>query len=64
MTRRPGTDHFEWCGNGSDLPMHYSLVWRDGQRYAVYIARDPYTFLPQVGDLDLHLFAEGRQVLN
>ena len=35
------------------------MVWRDqGQRE--HIARDPYTFGPQLGDLDLHLFGEGR----
>ena len=59
MTRLPGSDHFEWRGNGSDLPVHYSLIWRDGQGRERF-ARDPYTFLPQLGDLDLHLFAEGR----
>ncbi|MDR2614289.1 MAG: 1,4-alpha-glucan branching protein GlgB [Candidatus Accumulibacter sp.] len=59
MTRLPGSDHFEWRGNGDDLPLHYSLIWRDGQGRERF-ARDPYTFLPQLGDFDLHLFAEGR----
>ena len=59
MTRLPGTDIFEWRGDGSGLPMHYSLIWRDDANRE-HIARDPYTFLPQVGDLDLHLFGEGR----
>lgn len=57
MTRLPGSDHFEW--QGQTLPEHYSLIWRD-QHYREHIARDPYTFPPQLGDLDLHLFAEGR----
>jgi 1,4-alpha-glucan branching enzyme len=63
MTRIPGSDHFEWRASGSesnsDLPPHYSLIWRDGQGRERF-ARDPYTFPPQVGDLDLYLFAEGR----
>lgn len=59
MQRLAGSDHFEWRGGKGDLPAHYSLLWRDGQ-HREHIARDPYTFLPQVGDLDLHLFAEGR----
>ena len=59
LTRLPGTDHFEWRGDGQALPMHYSLIWRD-QQHREHYARDPYTFAPQIGDLDLHLFAEGR----
>ena len=59
MTRLPDSDHFEWRGDGQDLPAHYSLIWRDRQ-HREHIARDPYTFAPQLGDLDLHLFAEGR----
>ncbi len=59
MRRLPDSDHFEWRGDGGDLPPHYSLLWRD-EYQREHVARDPYTFLPQVGDLDLHLFAEGR----
>ncbi len=58
LERVGDSDHFEWRGDGAALPDHYSLIWRDGQRHE-HIARDPYTFLPQLGDLDLHLFAEG-----
>ncbi len=59
MQRIPNSDHFEWHGAGKDLPSHYSLIWRDsGNRE--HISRDPYTFPPQLGDLDLHLFGEGR----
>ncbi|MDR3220437.1 MAG: 1,4-alpha-glucan branching protein GlgB [Candidatus Accumulibacter sp.] len=61
MARKPGSDHFEWRGNGQGLPLHYSLIWRDGQGRERF-ARDPYTFAPQVGDLDLYLFAEGRHL--
>ena len=59
LTRLPDSDHFEWRGDGHALPAHYSLVWRD-QHHREHIARDPYTFAPQIGDLDLHLFGEGR----
>ena len=58
MERLPNSDFFEWRGNGESLPAHYSLIWSDGHRE--HFARDPYSFLPQIGDLDLHLFGEGR----
>ncbi|MDG6773631.1 1,4-alpha-glucan branching protein GlgB [Thiomicrorhabdus sp. ZW0627] len=43
----------------SNLPVHYKVMWKeaDGSRHSMV---SPYTFLPQVGELDLHLFAEGR----
>jgi 1,4-alpha-glucan branching enzyme len=59
LSRLPDSDHFEWRGDGAALPAHYSLIWRDHQQRE-HIARDPYTFAPQVGELDLHLFGEGR----
>ncbi|GAB1393399.1 1,4-alpha-glucan branching protein GlgB [Rhodocyclaceae bacterium] len=59
LRRFPNTDFFEWRGDGSALPAHYSLIWRDDQKRE-HVARDPYTFAPQIGDLDLHLFGEGR----
>ncbi|WP_373019732.1 1,4-alpha-glucan branching protein GlgB [Thiomicrorhabdus sp.] len=41
------------------LPLHYKVLWTeaDGSRHSLV---SPYTFLPQLGELDLHLFAEGR----
>ncbi|HEU4643650.1 MAG TPA: 1,4-alpha-glucan branching enzyme, partial [Gemmatimonadaceae bacterium] len=41
------------------LPLRYHLVFRfpDG---ATWERGDPYRFLPTVGELDLHLFAEGK----
>ncbi len=59
MTRLPGSDHFEWRGDGKILPAHYSLAWHDRDKRQ-HIAHDPYTFPPQIGDLDLYLFGEGR----
>src|SRR5688500_19997744 len=38
----------------------YRLKVHEGDRVISY--RDPYSFLPTLGDLDLHLFAEGRQI--
>ncbi len=59
LTRVPNSDHFEWRGDGASLPAHYSLIWRDSFNRE-HIARDPYTFAPQLGELDLYLFGEGR----
>ena len=41
------------------LPQHYQIDWQeaDGSTHKMV---SPYTFLPQLGELDLHLFAEGR----
>jgi 1,4-alpha-glucan branching enzyme len=59
LDRTPNTDFFEWHGDGSDVPLHYRLRWQDehGNNLSSY---DPYTFQPQIGDLDLHLLGEGR----
>ncbi|VAW73955.1 1,4-alpha-glucan (glycogen) branching enzyme, GH-13-type [hydrothermal vent metagenome] len=56
-----GTDLFEWHGDGHDIADRYQLSWtdRDGREHTAY---DPYCFPPQIGDLDLHLFGEGRHL--
>lgn len=41
------------------LPCHYEVEWTDEQG-GCHRTICPYTFTPQVGDLDLYLFAEGR----
>ncbi|OEU70914.1 MAG: 1,4-alpha-glucan branching enzyme [Desulfuromonadales bacterium C00003068] len=41
------------------LPYHYKVEWRDEQG-EVHCSVCPYTFEPQIGELDLYLFAEGR----
>jgi len=50
-----------WEGvlRGESLPVEYELevAYPDGSRFAI---RDPYTFPPTLGELDLHLIAEGR----
>jgi 1,4-alpha-glucan branching enzyme len=58
MARETGTDLFTWACKSGDRPA-YTLrtCSHDGHRRE---SRDPYDFGPTVGDLDLHLFAEGR----
>jgi 1,4-alpha-glucan branching enzyme len=55
------TDDGVWEGvvEGADLPLSYELevAYPDGQTFTL---RDPYAFLPTVGELDIHLAAEGR----
>jgi 1,4-alpha-glucan branching enzyme len=60
MARIPGTDLFECVvESGSKIPRHPRLFWQDKTgRQGSHI--DPYTFPPQLGDLDLHLFGEGK----
>ena len=59
LERVPGTDLFEWRGTPGKVPTHYRLLWRDsGHREQV--GHDPYSFLPQLADFDLHLFSEGK----
>jgi 1,4-alpha-glucan branching enzyme len=58
MTRLPETDLFSVTLTQKELPS-YQLRWRPGEGDWRQ-AEDPYRFHPTVGDLDLHLFAEGR----
>jgi 1,4-alpha-glucan branching enzyme len=50
---------FEGVIEGAQLPLRYELdvSYPDGHRFRL---RDPYAFGPTLGDLDLHLVAEGR----
>jgi len=61
LTRIANTDLFEWRGAGGSVPARYQLAWtdRDGIEWLDY---DPYCFPSQLGDLDLHLFGEGRHL--
>lgn len=60
MNRIEGTDIFECLlASNAMLPVHPRLIWKDksgSERGHI----DPYTFPPQIGDLDLHLLGEGR----
>jgi 1,4-alpha-glucan branching enzyme len=63
MQRVPHSDIFECrldATQAERLPMHYRLHWVEkftGERHS---AVSPYSFPPQLQDLDLHLFGEGR----
>ncbi len=59
MTRVGDSDLFELNVSGKNLPEHYKLisVYADGVEHSGY---DPYNFLPQLPDYDIHLFAEGK----
>ena len=59
LSRIKGTDLFEWHGDGEQIPDRYQIRWTDPQG-AQHCHYDPYCFPPQIGDLDLHLFGEGR----
>jgi 1,4-alpha-glucan branching enzyme len=59
MQRLEGSDLFQWQGPRGTLPHPYRLSWRDDTGHA-HDTFDPYCFAPQIGDLDLHLFAEGK----
>jgi 1,4-alpha-glucan branching enzyme len=50
---------FEGVIAGAKLPLRYELraAYPDG---SVVTQRDPYAFMPMLGDLDLHLVGEGR----
>jgi 1,4-alpha-glucan branching enzyme len=58
MVRKPRTDFFTLSIPGPDAP-EYQLRWRRDQGEWRQ-GHDPYRFAPVIGDLDLHLFAEGR----
>ncbi len=61
MSRLQGTDFFEIpLSDKHVIGSHYSLKWQEkGSDHWVEV-QSPYSFLPQVGELDLHLFSEGR----
>ena len=59
MTRLEGTDFFEWQGTADILPNPYQVTWKDETNHS-HKGYDPYCFPPQIGDLDMHLFSEGK----
>ena len=50
---------FEGIVEGAELPLRYELevAYPDGDAFTL---RDPYSFAPTLGELDLHLAGEGR----
>ena len=57
MERQGATDLFSRKTSAA-LPTPYRIAWeRSGRRVEQY---DPYCFAPRIGDVDLHLFNEGK----
>jgi len=59
LERIANSDFFEWQGPAKSVPEHYRLIWRDTWHHE-HIAHDPYSYLPQIQEFDLHLFGEGK----
>jgi len=59
LERLPGSDFFQWRGEGARLPKHYRLIWRD-EMHREHVHHDPYTYDSQIQEIDLRLFGEGR----
>lgn len=59
MRRLDGSDVFVWQGHDSMLPPRYRLRRTLGDGHVEQF-HDPYCFPTQIGDLDLHLYGEGR----
>lgn len=62
LQRYPNSDLFTVrlsAAQKKALAQHYQVQWqeKDGSEHQVV---SPYSFMPQLGELDLHLFAEGR----
>jgi 1,4-alpha-glucan branching enzyme len=59
LAARDGDDVFEGVVEGAGLPLDYELEvsYPAGDSY---VLRDPYSFLPTLGELDVHLAGEGR----
>ena len=60
MERVPESDFFVWRGKKDSIPEHYRLSWLDKDSGTERTEYDPYCFAPQIGDMDLHLFGEGK----
>ncbi|GMR20667.1 MAG: 1,4-alpha-glucan branching protein GlgB [Gammaproteobacteria bacterium] len=53
------SDLFEWRGDEDIVSLHYQLRRQDSSgQTSCYV--DPYSFVAQISDYDLHLFGEGR----
>jgi 1,4-alpha-glucan branching enzyme len=54
-----GDGMFEGVVKGAELPLRYELevAYPDGETYTF---ADPYSFLPTLGEMDIHLAGEGR----
>jgi len=59
LTRIEGTDIFQWTGLESQLKKPY-IINRIAGNGDLVNNHDPYSFLPQLSEFDLHLFSEGK----
>ena len=59
LNRIEGTDLFQWTGKTEQLKKPYTVDRIAGNGDAV-TNHDPYSFLPQLSEYDLHLFSEGK----
>ncbi len=59
LKRIEGTDLFQWTGKTEQLEKPYTIDRIAGNGDAV-TNHDPYSFLPQLSEYDLHLFSEGK----
>ena len=63
MTRVTGTDCFERrLPAGAAVEPHPVMRWQDKAAGAWHAMQSPYTFGPQLGDMDLYLLGEGRHL--
>ena len=63
MTRIEGTDCFErHLPPDVALPAHPLMRWQDKAAHRWHAMHSPYTFAPQLGEMDLYLFGEGRHL--
>src|SRR5512133_2740351 len=58
LKRLPRTDLFEGTSSGADRVYAYDLVITDHSGNTLRM-RDPYSFLPTLGESDLYLFGKG-----
>jgi len=59
MQRIDGTDLFQWTGEIKEVTEHYMITRTTGNGDIIK-HYDPYNFLPQISEFDLHLFSEGK----
>ena len=61
MTRVTGTDCFErLLPAGSTVDLHPVMRWQDKGKGDWHTSQSPYSFAPQLGEMDLYLLGEGR----
>ncbi|OOZ43770.1 1,4-alpha-glucan branching enzyme [Solemya velum gill symbiont] len=60
MERVEGSDLFELHSDTRFVPGHYTLKWQDKAAGNWHKTVSPYSFEPQVGELDMHWFGEGN----